>query len=225
MMIEFWPALPVRNAASIVYGESQIRMRTLRLSYSRTVRCRPSSRSTRCEDTRLPAIPGFLLQKTEVEALPGLLPRALNPDDRRTNTIGGRPDGCPVGSASLPRSPPTPQGLPIREERILGKEKAGGSSPPVGSIPSFDARRPMTRWRGGFRPPNGHHHPQHGGGHVSQSHEDVEPGHMHLGGTLPGGTYEHPALDPQVDKLPPAPRRGDLPDRCDPPSTQRGGVR
>ena len=90
-------------------------------------------------------------------------------------------------------------------EDILGKEKAGGSSPPVGSIPSFDARRPMTRWRGGFPPPNGHHHPQKGGGHVSQSHEDVEPGDMHLGGTLPGGTYEHPAMDPQVDKLPPLP--------------------
>ncbi len=37
---------------------------------------------------------------------------------------------------------------------VVGKEKAGGSSPPVGSIP-FNTRRPMTRWSGGFRHPTG----------------------------------------------------------------------
>jgi hypothetical protein len=41
--------------------------------------------------------------------------------------------------------------------------------------------------------------------HVSHSHESVEPGHVHSGGTLPGGTYEHPALGAQVDELPPLP--------------------
>jgi cell wall assembly regulator SMI1 len=61
----------------------------------------------------------------------------------------------------------------------------------------------MTKWSGGFPPPNWHHHPQQGGGHVSNSHENVEPGHVHSGRALPGGTYEHPALDPQVDELPP----------------------
>jgi hypothetical protein len=63
----------------------------------------------------------------------------------------------------------------------------------------------MTRWTGEFPPPNWHHHPQQGGGHASHSHEDVEPGHEHAGGPLPGGTYEHPALGPQVDQLPPLP--------------------
>ena len=43
------------------------------------------------------------------------------------------------------------------------------------------------------------------GGHVSHSHENVEPGHIHSGGALPGGTYERPALGPQVDGLPPLP--------------------
>jgi hypothetical protein len=28
---------------------------------------------------------------------------------------------------------------------------------------------------------------------------------MHSGGTLPGGTYEHPALGAHVDELPPLP--------------------
>ena len=63
----------------------------------------------------------------------------------------------------------------------------------------------MTTWSGGFPPPNWHHHPQQGGGHVSHSHESVEPGHLHSGSTLPGGTYEHLALAPQVDELPPLP--------------------
>src|SRR5712692_9965933 len=56
---------------------------------------------------------------------------------------------------------------------------------------------------GGFPPPNWHHHPQQGGGHVSHSHENVEPEHVHSGRALRGGTYEHPALGPQVDELPP----------------------
>lgn len=63
----------------------------------------------------------------------------------------------------------------------------------------------MTQWRGEFPPPDWHHHAQQGGGHVSHCHEDAEPGHEHSGGALPGGTYEHPALGPQVDKLPPLP--------------------
>jgi hypothetical protein len=60
-----------------------------------------------------------------------------------------------------------------------------------------------VEWR--FSATNWHHHPQVGGGHVSHSHENVEPGHGHSGGTLPGGTYEHPALGPQIDELPPLP--------------------
>jgi len=63
----------------------------------------------------------------------------------------------------------------------------------------------MTKWSGGFPPANWHHHPQQGGGHVSHSHENAGPGHVHSGGALPGGTYEHPALGPQVDELPPLP--------------------
>jgi hypothetical protein len=63
----------------------------------------------------------------------------------------------------------------------------------------------MTKWSGVFPPPNWHHHPQEGGGHVSHSHDNVEPGHEHAGGRLPRGTYEHPALGPQVDELPPLP--------------------
>jgi hypothetical protein len=63
----------------------------------------------------------------------------------------------------------------------------------------------MTKWDGAFPPPNWHHHPRQGGGHVSHSHENVEPGHVHSGGARPGGTYEHPAFGPQVDKLPPLP--------------------
>jgi hypothetical protein len=63
----------------------------------------------------------------------------------------------------------------------------------------------MTKWSGGFPPPNWHHHPQQGGGHVSHSHENTGPGHVHSGGALAGGTYEHPALGPQVDELPPFP--------------------
>jgi len=63
----------------------------------------------------------------------------------------------------------------------------------------------MTKSGGEFPPPNWHHHPQEGGGYVSHSHEDVDPGHEHAGGPLPRGTYEHPALGPQVDQLPPLP--------------------
>jgi hypothetical protein len=40
---------------------------------------------------------------------------------------------------------------------------------------------------------------------VSHSHENIEPGHEHAGGTLPRATYEHPALGPRVDQLPPLP--------------------
>lgn len=52
----------------------------------------------------------------------------------------------------------------------------------------------MTKWSGGFQSPKWHHRPQEGGGHVSHGHENVESGHVHSGGTVPGGTYEHPAL-------------------------------
>jgi len=34
----------------------------------------------------------------------------------------------------------------------------------------------MTMWSGSFRPLNWHHYPQQGGGHVSHSHENIEPG-------------------------------------------------
>jgi hypothetical protein len=61
----------------------------------------------------------------------------------------------------------------------------------------------MTKWSGGFPPPNWPHHPQEGGGHASHSHENVESGHVHSGGTE--GTYEHPVLGPRVDELPPLP--------------------
>jgi hypothetical protein len=53
----------------------------------------------------------------------------------------------------------------------------------------------MTRWSGGFPSPNWHHHPQEGGGHTSHSHENVEPEHVHSGGTLPGGTYARNETD------------------------------
>jgi len=63
----------------------------------------------------------------------------------------------------------------------------------------------MTKRIGVFPPPNWHFHPQQGGGHVSHGHEAVKPGHRHPGGALPGGTYQHPPLGPQVDQLPPLP--------------------
>jgi hypothetical protein len=79
----------------------------------------------------------------------------------------------------------------------------GDSMRPAGSPPP--RLRSMTMWSGSFPPLNWHHHLQQGGGHVSHSHENVEPGHVHSGGTIPGGTYEHPALGPLVDELPPLP--------------------
>ena len=54
----------------------------------------------------------------------------------------------------------------------------------------------------GIGPPAPHNKVEHT---VSHSHENVEPGQVHSGGTLPGGTYEHPALGSQVDELPPLP--------------------
>ncbi len=85
-------------------------------------------------------------------------------------------------------------------QQFLGKEKAGGSSPPVGSIPLFNARRPMT---GGVEVC----HPT-GTITINKVEDTVvtvmrtRTGHVHSGGTLCGGKYEHPALDPQVDELP-----------------------
>ena len=51
----------------------------------------------------------------------------------------------------------------------------------------------MTAWSGGFPSPNWHHHPQEGGGPARHSHENIEPGDVHSGGTFPEERTNIPA--------------------------------
>jgi len=138
----------------------------------------PAWQTSNEDSTRLPCACVFLIDRCFSENF-----FATRPTIGDRVTVRTSPSG--LGAGVLPVDY-------MRKRCRFGWSIRSSSCPPRDPRSQVSLSKSIAAWRGGVPPPNWHHHPQQGGGHVSHSHENVEPGHVHSGGTLPGGTTNFP---------------------------------